>query len=222
MQYKNGLSYQIRQLFNHYPNLKMKQDNGVIIEVVGEILVSGRVKLFTVLKMYQVKLLIFKKLEQLPKVYEIGGEVEKTYAHISDSGLLCLETDTSVKLHFLNGFDLVEWLKRYVEPYFISYEFYQRYGRFPFGERPHGVIGIIDTYQQLFNNADLKSTLKIMLYIIRKSYRGHKECPCGSGLRIRDCHGENMKLFYENKAALEILKQDIEYIQKEVKSIAEN
>ena len=83
----------------------MKQDNGVIIEVVGEILVSGRVKLFTVLKMYQVKLLIFKKLEQLPKVYEIGGEVEKTYAHISDSGLLCLETDTSVKLHFSHS----EW-----------------------------------------------------------------------------------------------------------------
>ena len=222
MQYKNGLSYQLQHLLKQYPLLSIKRENEDEIEIEGEILVSGKVKLFTVFEKYQVKLLISKKLKYLPKIYETGDKVEKAYAHKSNSGLLCLETDTSIKLHFLNGFDLVEWLERYVETYFISYEFYKRYERFPFGDRPHGALGIIDTYQQLFNVADFESTLRMIFYIIQKRYRGHQKCPCGSGLRIRNCHGNNIKLFYENKDAMEILKQDIEYIRKEVKSVARN
>jgi uncharacterized protein YchJ len=56
-----------------------------------------------------------------------------------------------------------------------------------------------------------------MLHIAQKEYRGHNECPCGSGLKIRNCHGKVMKPFYENKTAREIIRNDIEYIRKEVK-----
>lgn len=67
-----------------------------------------------------------------------------------------------------------------------------------------------------------KNTFKIMLYIAQKAYRGHNECPCGSGLKVRNCHGKVIKPFYEDKKAIEIIKKDIEYIKKEVKDYGKN
>lgn len=74
----------------------------------------------------------------------------------------------------------------YVEPYYFSYEFFQRYGEFPFGERGHDWEGIIQTYSDYFNEPDVVKTIKLMAFISGQKYRGHVLCPCGSGQKASD------------------------------------
>lgn len=58
----------------------------------------------------------------------------------------------------------------YVEPYYFSYEFFQRYGEFPFGERGHDWEGIIQTYSDYFNEPDVVKTIKLMAFISGQKY----------------------------------------------------
>ena len=126
---------------------------------------------------------------------------------------MCLEIDTVIKLKFLNGMTLSEWMLNYVETYFFSYEYFKRYGVFPFGERAHGIIGLLDYYGEKLNETDLTKTYYLMRYIATKPYRGHFKCPCGSQKHLRDCHGKYVIAYYNNFDAYEFLKQDLSLIE---------
>lgn len=69
-----------------------------------------------------------------------------------------------------------------------SAKFFGRYGRYPFGDRPHGADGILEFYTERYG-VDEDGAVGVMECIATGKYRGHLECPCGSGLRGRDCHG---------------------------------
>ena len=101
----------------------------------------------------------------------------------------------------------------YVETYFFSYEYFKRYGVFPFGERAHGIIGLLDYYGEKLNETDLTKTYYLMRYIATKPYRGHFKCPCGSQKHLRDCHGKYVIAYYNNFDAYEFLKQDLSLIE---------
>jgi hypothetical protein len=99
-------------------------------------------------------------------------------------------------------------MQEFVEPYFFSYEFYQRYGEFPFGERGHGLQGIIETYEDLFCEKDPLIVFKLMKAICKDTYRGHSLCHCGSERRLRSCHGPAIMNFYTDKRLKEIVQSD--------------
>ena len=119
------------------------------IVLVGPILVNRSSKGFQVCKEYTVKIVIPLESEELPYVLDTGNHIDSNYPHRYLSGKLCLETDGNVKIRFIDGFSLEAWMTEYVEPYYFSYEFFQRYGEFPFGERGHGWDGIIQAYSEL-------------------------------------------------------------------------
>lgn len=126
-----------------------------------------------------------------PYVIETGGKISKNYPHRYSDGGLCLETDGRIKIECIqnNEFDFDVWFNHFLIPYFFSFEYYNRFGEFPFGERPHGSKGIIEYYQELFRLDSPEQTKNFLLQISKmKCYRGHLLCPCGSGKRIRNCH----------------------------------
>lgn len=104
----------------------------------------------------------------------------------------------------------------YVETYFFSYEFYQRYGEFPFGERGHGWDGIIQTYSDFFHESDGAKTIKIMAAISNSKYRGHALCPCQSGQKLRSCHGPFIMKFYTDNRLNQIVKKDFFLLEEAV------
>ena len=59
----------------------------------------------------------------------------------------------------------------------------------PFGELSHGGIGILEYYQELFDLKDTRRVLTMLKILADDKYRGHDRCPCGSGKRLRSCHG---------------------------------
>ena len=47
--------------------------------------------------------------------------------------------------------------------------------------------------KDLFEVDDWGQVFDIMMFAIQSSYRGHLVCPCGSGERVRNCHGTVLK-----------------------------
>ena len=74
--------------------------------------------------------------------------------------------------------------------YFYAASYFKRYGVAPYGERSHGVKGIEEAYMERYRVTDRNVLMHLLLYLTGiQRYRGHLECPCGSGKKFRDCHG---------------------------------
>ena len=126
-----------------------------------------------------------------------------------------------IKIRFIDGFFLEAWMIEYVEPYYFSYEFFQRYGEFPFGERGHDWEGIIQTYSDYFNEPDVVKTIKLMAFISGQKYRGHVLCPCGSGQKLRTCHGPFIMKFFADNRLKAIVRRDYLSIEEAVRKYDE-
>ena len=182
---------QVESLIAKYSGLQIMEANSSQIRLRGSIRVYRTAYDFTVDNEYNIELLIPVDSDQLPSVCEIGNAIDAIYPHRYSDGKLCVETDTAIRLRFSEGFDLIEWMDEYVEPYFFTYEYYIRFGVFPFGERPHALKGMIDTYKEQFHEEDDQVVFKFLKHIATGQYRGHHLCPCGSGKKYKNCCGRN-------------------------------
>ncbi|MCW3491338.1 SEC-C domain-containing protein [Dethiobacter alkaliphilus] len=127
-----------------------------------------------------------------------------------------METDSQIRIRFIDGFDLVEWMSEFVEIYYFSYEYYKRFGIFPFGERTHGSLGIVQTYQDFLKAKDEVEAYKLMHFIKNRVYRGHHLCPCGSEKMLRKCHGPAMLRFYKDARMKKIMTDDLDAFDREL------
>lgn len=203
-------------LYN-YRKLKICTMEETEIVLAGSILINRSAKGFQLCKEYSVKIVIPIESEKLPYVLDAGNHIDCNYPHRYLNGKLCLETDTSIRVRFVDGFSLEAWLEEFVEPYYFSYEFYQRYGEFPFGERGHDWKGIIQTYSDYFNEPDVVKTIRLMAFISDKKYRGHILCPCGSGRRLRSCHGPFIMKYCVDNRLRKIVRDDYLLLQEMVR-----
>ena len=203
-------------LQSKYRGLKITEENDANIHLCGIVEVFRTACNFTVHKNYDVEVVIPENPSVLPYIIDKGHSIDPSYPHRYVDGRLCLETNTAIQLRFIDGFNILEWMDEFVEPYYFSYEYYTRYGCFPFGERPHGFEGLLQTYQDHFSEADPVNAWKLMIFAAEGIYRGHLLCPCGSGKKLRGCHGKYIFPFMEDKARRAILRRDIFQIRKEV------
>ena len=147
----------------------------------------------------------------IPEVFDIGKRIKMTYGHIYNNSKLCLATDLEQEL-FLKNHSIYEWIDEYVIKYFVSYIFYQKYKVFPFNDHSHGEAGILEFLQENWKVENNYIAKKIFEYVCTKPYRGHNLCPCGSGKRLRNCHG-NIVLDIINSGNLEIYKDNYRRIK---------
>lgn len=128
-----------------------------------------------------------------PRVRELSNCIDEYYPHQYTNGQFCLASDLELRMFFSQDTDICSFIEKYVIPYLYTYRFYEEYGVYPYGERSHGTMGNLEYLKDLFQVDDWKQVLDIMLFVVQSSYRGHLLCPCGSGKRIRKCHGEILK-----------------------------
>lgn len=147
-------------------------------------------------------------------VFETSGII-KDYMHKYTNGVLCLATTIDLKLSESIDCSFVSFFYNYIEPYFFSYEYYCRYGYFPFGDRAHGIEGIIDSYCDITGIKDYKTIITLLndISVEKYVYRGHLACPCGSGIKARNCHPGIVNLFKSNDV-LEQTKKDINTLKE--------
>lgn len=214
---------QVQQLLTAYPGLSITNSTSSLLQINGSIYVFRTALNFTVQKSYSVEILVPIGVDAFPTIRETNNLLDPNYPHryIQDGGL-CLETDTAIRFHFIDGFDLVAWMDEFVEPYFFSYEYYMRYGEFPFGERPHYIEGIFYTYQEFFHTKNLQETAAMLAYASDHNYRGHSPCPCSSGKKLRSCHGPYLLPLMTDDRKKAIITADVSYLRKELLSLEQS
>lgn len=207
---------QIAQLLHEYPDLAVVQSDSQLVRLHGHILVFRIYNDFTLRKTYTLDVIIPISSDELPFVIDTDRQIKRDYHHYYPNGKLCLATDSQIRIRFIDGFDLIAWMSEFVELYYFSYEYYERFGIFPFGERDHGSWGIIQTYQDFLIAKDEIETYKLMHFIKDQMYRGHHPCPCGSGKSLRNCHGQAMLRFYKDALIKKIMIDDLDDFDREL------
>lgn len=140
---------------------------------------------------------------QLPKIFETGYRIPEDYHKLVD-GSLCLSTMLGIRIKLAADSSLKAYVEKLVIPYLYSFRYKQIYGEMPYGELSHN-RGITEFYCELFktDSADVAIGL---LKILAGRYRGHQLCPCGTGMKLRDCHGNFIRevQIYQDKNDYEL------------------
>lgn len=148
---------------------------------------------------FDVKIVVNHRYPDLePKVFETGGRIPRCIdRHINSDGDCCVtvweewlvRTDDTSFSAFLNG---------PVREFFLAQYWFERTGRWPFGERPHGEEGLLEAYADVLGIPNKKKDIIYYLkQLARPRPRGHWPCPCGSGELLRRCHWEKLIELHE-------------------------
>lgn len=177
-----------------------------IVERDAETIVSGTLPfeasadgLETIRESFEIELIIPHGFpDALPRVKEIGGQIVAEYDHRNAGGTLCLAVPVEQRRVFFEQPTLLGFVNRLVIPYLYGYCFWKKYGRHPFDEAAHGYEGILRHYIDTLGLYDDLAALAVICFLFEHGYRGHHECPCGSGLRVRACHGPALRALHEH------------------------
>jgi hypothetical protein len=140
---------------------------------------------------------------ELPKTYpkgipvlrEIGGRIpHDPDRHVGTDGKACPFLPDEYCYNHPEGMDLIEFLKGPVLTFFVCQGLVEMRQRWPpEAERGHGEKGIIAFYGELLGSEDRLVIQRHLEVLSANRLRGHWECPCGSGKRIRQCHWDRFE-----------------------------
>lgn len=133
-----------------------------------------------------------------PIAKEIGNRIPKDF-HTNPDESLCLSSPLRVRMRFSKNKTLLGFVDELVIPFLYSYRHLQEYGEMPYGEFSHGGMGILECYREHFGTSSDNVALSFLKILVSGNYRGHHTCPCGSGKKIRQCHGEKLKRLMESQ-----------------------
>ena len=133
-----------------------------------------------------------------PKVFEIAGRIPRSAdRHINLNGDCCV----TVWEHWLVSADdhsFANFFNGPVYEYFLGQYYYERTGKWPFGERAHGYRGLEEAYADALGIPNKKEDVSCYLKLLSNDWpKGHWLCPCGSGKRFRNCHRGEMSSLHE-------------------------
>ncbi len=132
--------------------------------------------------------------EGVPVVFETAGRIPRTLdRHCYETGASCLFLPEERWRVWPKGKSLLDFIDGPVRNYFIGQAVFERDGVWPFGQWDHGLYGRKQFYQEIFDTDDLVKVKKYFELLAAKRVKGHWDCPCGSGKRIRDCHFEMVR-----------------------------
>lgn len=126
--------------------------------------------------------------DDLPIVYETQDRIPRIEErHVNKRGDACLMIPEDWQLNE-NDRSFHAFIMGPVRNFFLSQTYFEEHGCFPFGERPHGLKGLIQAYSEhLGVDPDLGTIRAWLACLTPGKMKGHWTCPCGSRERLRDC-----------------------------------
>jgi len=184
------------QLQNTFSGLQLKEDADGKFIVAGNISFTASHDGKTIKDDYDIEITIPDDYPQSPPtVKETASRIPRdkdNHVYPSD-GTLCFGAPLAVKRTFAQERNLLWFVKEQVVQFLFSHSYKREYGTMPFGELSHGPKGILEYYQELFSVQDGWQVLGLLKILADDNYRGHTLCPCGSGQKLRHCHGDLLR-----------------------------
>ncbi|NMA74987.1 MAG: hypothetical protein GX963_12705 [Bacteroidales bacterium] len=185
-----NLRNEIKKLIIKYPEFSCTE-NSKGFQIEGIFHLFAKYKDVPIRDDYEMKMLVPSNFpEELPKVYELGGRIPRGFEHVFTDDSLCLGIPMEIRKSLAENSSLVGFVDKYIVSYFYAASYYRKYGTYPYGDRKHGIPGIYQYYFELFTTESKILVRQLLWLIYGDNYRGHKACPCGSSVNLRNCHGE--------------------------------
>lgn len=174
-----------------YPDLRV---------VVGEkmVILRGSFPVMSegeVLDRYQIEIEVPLK-DDVPILREVGGRIPRIDKHhLNTDGTACPLVPEEWLLRSAHKRTVLDFLDGPVRNYFLGQSLVERGFPWPFGERPHGKLGLVAAYMDILELQQPELVDKFLECLSHKKIKGEWQCPCGSGRQLRGCHmGEFRRL----------------------------
>ncbi|MDD7433670.1 MAG: SEC-C domain-containing protein [Peptoniphilaceae bacterium] len=145
-------------------------------------------------------------------------ELPQGMSHVNIDGTACVATQGEIIQFLTKKPSIKDYIERFVHPFLFTIDWFEKYGTYPFGERAHGYKGSESYYREEWGLNKTQYLLLVDLVFNRK-YRGHLPCICGSGKKMRDCHGGKiLPIVMNEKLRQMFLAEAADILQEEEKS----
>ena len=127
--------------------------------------------------------------KEIPVVCEVGGQIPKIAdRHFLPNGNACLFLPEERWKYFPEGATVIDFLEGPVYQFFLGQTYFDLTGKWIFGERGHGIKGVLEFYSEILKLSDPKIILKFVDYLGRKKVKKYWSCFCFSGKKLGACH----------------------------------
>lgn len=124
-----------------------------------------------------------------PKVEETGGRIPRHIdRHVFESGFACLGVPEEILEYWKKTLSIVDFMRGPVNQYFLGQIHFELTGRFPFGERPHGAVGLLEYYVEKLGISDVLQVVVALKIAISKEVLAGGTCFCSSHAALQECH----------------------------------
>lgn len=202
------LSCQIDEVIHRYPRFRVSKCGDVtLLEGIFEL--NAEVLGVPLCDTFDVRIEIPQEYpDELPKLYEPSSKIPNSFEHMYVDGSCCLGVNGELYMRFIQEPTLLHYVRDMVTDFFASVKWHIRFGSYPFGQRSHEAKGIFEFYRQYWRVDDDRLAARMLcVALVPGTYRGHKPCPCGSGITARKCHGPSFQRIFALPCKT-ILKKD--------------
>lgn len=184
---------QIADVLKKYPDFEVKEE-AASCTLSGKFIMNAEYNNIPLYDEYEIEIVVRDIFpDEVPEVRNLGNDIPTAFEHFYSNGALCLGAACELYDFLAEKKSLRSFIDEIVMSYFYAVSYYRRYGTVPYGERSHGIKGIEEAYMDRYEVADQNVLIQLMMYLAGVyRYRGHIDCPCGSGMRFRDCHGQKI------------------------------
>lgn len=186
----------IEYLYTQYPKLQLDLQKNII---TGDIDFTRSYAGHKISDSYTIKIsLITSGSSILPRVYEISNKIVNITKrhkmklidlHINTDGSFCLAIQDREHELFADQFTLQEFMQKSLEPFLFQMSYFDREGKFPWGEYAHGNLGYFELYAEGEINAERLLEILDKKELIQALLTNRQSpCMCGSGKKLRKCH----------------------------------
>lgn len=173
-------------------------DLELVLSYTGDMVVRGTVR-FTIdhgscayRDSYQVEIAISSDYPaSVPTVKETAGVIPADFHRFPKTSNLCLAAPVELIRVFAQDRTLRHYINRLLIPYLFSYTYFRENGQLPHGELSHGLIGILEYYQE-FSAVGPVTAMKLLKLLADNFAPSLILCPCNNGLKLQDCHGPKL------------------------------
>jgi hypothetical protein len=148
---------------------------------------------------FDIKMVVSERFpKREPKVFEVGGRIPRhSDYHINPDGDCCV-TVWENWLVCADDHSFAAFLDGPLHEFFLGQYWFEKTGKWPFGERTHGPKGLEEAYADALGISHKKKDLIYHLRLLSKDWpKGHWLCPCDSGKRIRHCHRDDLMALHQ-------------------------
>ncbi|MBL7787347.1 MAG: SEC-C domain-containing protein [Chitinophagales bacterium] len=188
---KNSIfEHQLDEVIQNYPKLsKFPLGNIFILRGIVDIIGSDG-KFWD---SYEIEIHPHKDFpNKFPILFEVSKKIPRNPDwHINIDGSCCVAVLPEELIMCKQSLTVLSYIDKYVIPFFANQTYRKLTGNFANGEYSHGIAGILEFYEIIFQTKDIELMNMLSKWILNNPKPNRTNmCFCGSKKKFRHCHAQ--------------------------------